>query len=215
MALAYSPGQERRLFPTRTTDDDRELRGTLEGINQLRYDFSARDDLYQDIDNLLAGKIPIEVPDAYRKTAIEVRTPLAVHITNTVASALSINPYTIQFRPIGFGDTYQQNATLREHFFEASWQRQEEEARRRLLRLFMYNTAVKGEGVLKTVERSKRAWGDYNLKSKALYKELKADNSYDQHARDLLYHSRTEQMKLMAPYPIATTDVPPETFRYI
>jgi hypothetical protein len=79
----------------------------------------------------------------------------------------------------------------------------------------MYNAAVKGEGILKTVERTKRAWGDYNLKSKALYDQLKADNSYDSDARDRIYHSRTEQMKLMAPYPIATTDVPPETFRYI
>lgn len=199
----------------RSTGSDRSVRETTEVVNQLRADFRNRDDLYRDIDDILFGNVPVEIPEAYRKTAIEVRTPLANHIASTVTAALSINPFTIQFRPIGFGDTYQQNATLREHFFESSWERQEEESKRRLLRLFMYNLAVKGEGILKRVERTKRAWADYNLKSKALMAELAMDRSFDQQARDLVYHSKTEQMKLVAPYPIATTDVPPETFYYL
>ena len=29
-----------------------------------------------------------------------------------------------------------------------------------------------------------------------------------------MYHSKTEDYKLALPYPIATTDVPPETFYY-
>jgi hypothetical protein len=203
------------FFGVRANQDDWQSREALSMVNQLRRDFTARDELYRDIDDILFGNLPVDIPDAYRKTAIEVRTPLAMHIANTITAALSINPFTIQFRPIGFGDTYQQNATLREHFFESSWERQEEESRRRLLRLFMANLAVKGEGVLKTVERSKRAWGDYNLKSKKLMAELQADKMLDPHARDLLYHSKTEQMKLLAPYPIATTDVPPETFYYL
>jgi hypothetical protein len=203
------------FFGVRANQDDWQSREALSMVNQLRRDFTARDALYRDIDDILFGNLPVDIPDAYRKTAIEVRTPLAMHIANTITAALSINPFTIQFRPIGFGDTYQQNATLREHFFESSWERQEEESRRRLLRLFMANLAVKGEGVLKTVERSKRAWGDYNLKSKKLMAELQADKMLDPHARDLLYHSKTEQMKLLAPYPIATTDVPPETFYYL
>jgi len=199
----------------RAGGDDVASRETLSVVNQLRKDFVARDELYQDIDDILFGNVPIEIPEAYRKTAIEVRAPLATHIASTVTAALSINPFTIQFRPIGFGDVYQENATLREHFFESSWERQEEESRRRLLRLFMYNLAVKGEGVLKTVERTKRAWGDYNLKSKALQAELAADKAFDPHAADLIYHTKSEQMKLLAPYPIATTDVPPETFYYL
>lgn len=203
------------LFPVRGDKSDLSVRPTLGLVNQLRRDFLYRDELYRDIDDILFGNVPIDIPEAYRKTAIEVRTPLANHIANTVTAALSINPFTIQFRPIGFGDTYQQNATLREHFFESSWERQEEESRRRLLRLFMANMAVKGEGILKTVERTKRAWGDYNLKSKQLQAELAADKAFDPHAADLIYHSRTEQMKLLAPYPIATTDVPPETFYYL
>jgi hypothetical protein len=216
MAVRSAPPSTRGLFPLRDPGgDDRATRETTEVVNQLRRDFSERDALYRDIDDILFGNVPVDIPEAYRKTAIEVRTPLANHIASTVTAALSINPFSIQFRPIGFGDTYQQNATLREHFFESSWERQEEESRRRLLRLFMYNAAVKGEGILKTVERTKRAWGDYNLKSKALYAELAADKAFDQDARDRVYHSRTEQMKLVAPYPIATTDVPPETFYYV
>ncbi len=212
---ASSMPSTRGLFPLRSGPEDYASRETTEVVNQLRRDFSERDALYRDIDDILFGRVPVDIPEAYRKTAIEVRAPLAIHIANTVTAALSINPFSIQFRPIGFGDTYQQNATLREHFFEASWERQEEESRRRLLRLFMYNASVKGEGILKTVERTKRAWGDYNLKSKALYNQLAADHAFDQDARDRVYHSRTEQMKLAAPYPIATTDVPPETFYYL
>lgn len=194
---------------------DRATRETTDVVNQLRRDFRNRDDLYRDIDDILFGNVPIDIPAAYRKTAIEVRTPLANHIASTVTAALSINPFTIQFRPIGFGDTYQQNATLREHFFESSWQRQEEESKRRLLRLFMYSLAVKGEAILKRVERTKRAWADYGVKSKQLMADLAAERSYDADMRDRLYHSQTEQMKLIMPYPIATTDVPPETFYYL
>ena len=100
-------------FPLRASPgDDRATRETTEAVNQLRKDFSERDALYRDIDDILFGRVPIDIPAAYRKTAIEVRTPLANHIANTVTAALSINPFTIQFRPVGFGDTYQQNATL-------------------------------------------------------------------------------------------------------
>jgi hypothetical protein len=211
IAQAYA---SRRPVLLRAQQDDRRTRQTTEVVNQLRREFNERDALYRDIDDVLFGNVPVEIPDAYKKTAIEVRSPLALHIANTITAALSINPFTIQFRPIGFGDTYQQNATLRERFFESSWARQEEESRRRLLRLFMANLAVKGEGILKTLERTKRAWGSYDLKSKQLYDELKADQAFDPHARDLIYNTKTEQMKLVAPYPIATTDVPPETFYY-
>jgi hypothetical protein len=200
-----------RMFPSRTGQGSE---AALEVVNQLRRDFAQRDQLYADIDAVLYGELPVDIPEAYRKTAIEVRSPLAIHIANTVTAALSINPFSVQFRPVGFGDTYQENATLREHFFEASWERQEEEAKRRLLRLFMANAAIKGEAVLKTVERAKRAWSSYDLKSKQMLDALKADASFDQDAQDRLYHSQTERLKLVAPYPIATTDVPPETFYY-
>ena len=187
---------------------------TMELAEDLKQRFSDRDQLYRDIDAVLFGEVPVEIPEAYRKTAIEVRSPLALHIANTVCAALSTNPMTTSFRPIGFGDTYQANSTLREQFFEASWKRQEQEARRQLLRLFMWSLAVKGEGVLKTVERTKSAWGDYDEKSKGLEKQLKEEYEGDQDAQDRVYHRKTEDYKLTLPYPIATTDVPPETFYY-
>src|SRR4030095_8371685 len=123
-------------------------------------------------------------------------------------------PMSTVFKPIGFGDVYQTNSTLREQFFEASWKRQEQEARRQLLRLFLWSLAVKGEAILKTVERSKSAWGEYDEHSKKLEKELEEQKEYAQDAKDRLYHQDTEDYKLRLPYPIATTDVPPETFYY-
>jgi hypothetical protein len=188
-------------------------RATCELAEQLQRDFKARDELYRDIDDTLFSNFAIEIPEAYRKTAVEVRAPLALHIAQNVAAALSVNPPTVGFRPVGFGDTYQQNSTRRERFFEASWQRQEQEARRQLARLFMWSLAVKGEGVLKTQERSTTAWSTYGADSESYQKQLEQDG-LDQHAQDLAYDQHTEHLKLSLPYPIATTDVPPETFYY-
>jgi hypothetical protein len=189
-------------------------RATLELAEDLKRQFRDRDELYRDIDAVLFGELPVEIPEAYRKTAIEVRSPLALHIASTVTAALSVNPMSTVFKPIGFGDTYQSNSTLRENFFEASWKRQENEAKRQLLRLFLWSMAVKGEGVLKTLERSRSAWSDYDTKAKQLQADLDAVREYDQDMKDRLYDRGTENLKLSLPYPIATTDVPPETFYY-
>ena len=189
-------------------------RATIELAEELKAQFRDRDELYEDIDAVLFGDVPVDIPEAYRKTAVEVRSPLALHIANTVTAALSVNPMSTTFKPIGFGDVYQQNSTLREQFFEASWKRQEQEARRQLLRLFLWSLAVKGEGILKTVERTKTAWADYDAKQKKLQQELDAAKEYDDDARDRIYHSKTEDYKLALPYPVCTTDVPPETFYY-
>ena len=189
-------------------------RATLELAQDLQHQFADRDQLYKDIDAVLFGELPVDIPEAYRKTAIEVRSPIAMHIATTVTAALSVNPMSTVFKPIGFGDVYQTNSTLREHFFEASWKRQEQEARRQLLRLFMWSMAVKGEGIIKTVERQRAAWNQYSDKSKDLEAELNADPELDQHAKDMLYDRSTEDYKLALPYPICSTDVPPETFYY-
>jgi len=195
-------------------EEDAAERATMELAQEMRVRFNDRDELYRDIDAVLFGDLPVEIPEAYRKTAIEVRSPLALHIANTVTAALSVNECSTVFKPIGFGDVYQANSTLREQFFESSWKRQEQEAKRQLLRLFMWSLACKGEGILKTVERSKVAWGEYDTKSKSLQKALDDQKEFDQDAKDRIYHQTTEDYKLAAPYPITTTDVPPETFYY-
>src|SRR5215831_11608822 len=200
--------------PSRTSDEDAMERATLELAQDLQHQFADRDQLNKDIDAVLFGELPVDIPEAYRKTAIEVRSPIAMHIATTVTAALSVNPMSTVFKPIGFGDVYQSNSTLREHFFEASWARQESEARRQLLRLFMWSMAVKGEGVLKTVERTRAAWSTYDSKQQALQQQLEADRELDQDARDRMYDHQTEGYKLALPYPIASTDVPPETFYY-
>jgi hypothetical protein len=206
------------MFSTLSSGDDALARSTMDVVDQLRSDFGARDELYRQIDDVIFQQKTPQIPQAYQRTTIEVLSPRALEIVNTVTAALSINPFTVQFRPIGFGDVYQQNASKREHFFEASWQRQEDEANRRLLRLFIANLVAKGEGILKTMERTKRAWAGYDQQSKRLQAALDdgADDyrGLDQDARDRVYHSKTEQLKLLAPYPITTTDVPPETFYY-
>ena len=156
---------------TSSKAEDAAERATLELAEDLSRQFASRDELYRDIDAVLFSEMEVEIPEAYRKTATEVRSPIALHIANTVTAALSVNPMSTVFKPIGFGDVYQQNSTLRESFFESSWKRQEQESRRQLLRLFLWSLAVKGEGILKTVERSRSAWGEYTDKADKLLKE--------------------------------------------
>jgi len=213
MALAAVSGAPAGWFGTNKPEDAAE-RATLELAQELTRQFADRDQLYRDIDAVLFGDLPVEIPEAYRKTAIEVRSPLALHIANTVTAALSVNPMSVVFKPIGFGDVYQANSTQREKFFESSWLRQEQEARRQLLRLFLWSLVVKGEGILKTVERTKTVWGDYDEKSKDLQQQLDDEHAFDQDAKDRIYNQKTEDYKLALPYPICSTDVPPETFYY-
>jgi hypothetical protein len=179
----------------------------------LRRQFRYRDELYEDIDTVLFNEDEIDIPEAYQKTALKIHSPYPMQIASTVAAALSVNPATVQFKPTAFGDSPMQNATRRERFFEASWERQQDESKRRLLRLFMYSLATKGEGILKTVERKRAAWSTYYDQSQEVLIEL-LKSYYDDDAVDHIYNAKTEELKLALPYPIATTDVPPETFYY-
>ena len=197
-----------------TESEKRAADETIELASALRNgEFRERDELYTEIDRVIYNQDSVEIPEAYRKSAIEVQTNKPLEIVNQAAAALSVNPPSVLFRPVGFGEAQQQNATAREHFFEASWERQQSESRRRLLRAFMYSLVAKGEGILKTTERSSTAWTLYYQESHKLEKMLEGEG-LDQDARDRIYHAKTEELKLQAPYPIATTDVPPETFYY-
>jgi hypothetical protein len=184
-------------------------------VQQLRDDFRERDALFSTIDTVLFQENEVTIPDNYRKTALEVKSPLAPHIANTVTAALSTNPPNVQFDPIGFGDPAQANSTLREKFFEAAWRRQEEEAQRSIFRPFMHALITKGEGIIKTVERSKRAWSKYNRDQAKLREILQADDELSEEDKDKLYDKQTEDWKKSLPYPIASTDVPPDTFYYV
>jgi hypothetical protein len=198
-----------------TDTDDRKQGMLYDLVQQLRDDFRGRDQLYTSVDTILFQQNEVQIPDNYRKTALEVKSPLAPHIANTVTAALSTNPPNVQFDPVAFGDPAQANSTLREKFFEAAWRRQEEEAQRPLFRPFMHALVTKGEGVLKTVERTKRAWAKYNQDQRKLREILEEDEDLPDEDKDRLYDRQTEEWKRALPYPIATTDVPPDTFYYV
>ena len=209
MALqAYSP-----FSGATDPESDQAQSETLDLADDLRRNFRNRDELYREIDAIIYNEYDVEIPEAYRKTALQVHTPLPMQICNQAAAALSVNPVSVLFRPLGFGDMQQQNASLREHFFEASWQRQQQEAGRRLLRTFMYSLVSKGEGILKTQERKSAAWAGYYAEARSLAHELAAEG-YDDDAYDRIYNSKTEEFKLSKPYPISTIDVPPQSFYY-
>lgn len=202
-----------RLQPEPADRNESEIR---EIVTQLRRDFSWRDELYADVDDVLYQTIPVKIPDAYKAITQERRSSYAVDFTNTITSAWTINPPATQFMPVGFGDLAQENSTLREHFFDASWQRQVKEAGGNVFRRYVHTVVCKGEGVLKTMERSKTAWSRYTQESLSLQKRLESGDlaKLDTDAKDRLYAARSEEAKRAAPYPIQTVDVPPEQFYY-
>lgn len=212
-------GAGRGMGPPRT-DSDRASRA-VEIVNSLRKDFSQRDELYRDIDAVLYQEIDPDIPEAYRATAEIVKSPLAIHMASTITAALSVNPFQVQFQPVGTGDSHQTNASEREHFFEASWARQEAESREQLFRQFMWSLVTKGEAIFKTVERSKRVWTPYGRYAKRELDRLNdpKDPEYgalDRKAAQRKWDQDTEEYKrARLPYPISTSVVLPESFYYL
>lgn len=199
-------------------DDSTKVRELTGIVDQLRADFKARDLQHDLIDDILFCASTPQIPEAYAKTALVVRARLAIKIATMVTAALSVNPPEVSFQPIGFGTSYEENSSLREHFFDASWTRQQEEAKDRLFRKFMYSLVTKGSGVLKTVERQKTAWSSYGKYSRGLKGELDSpDGPYqglDNAGKDSVYHAKTEEYKRGQPYPIRTSYVPANTFYF-
>jgi len=187
-------------------------------VRQLEASFKERNDLYGRLTDLIFLRDKIEIPQAYRATTMEVHAPLPFHTVKSIAAALSINPPRVRFQPTGVGDAAERNAELREKFFESSRIRQEQEAKMRLFRMFMWDVVAKGEGVLKTLERAKRAWAPYGPYARRLGTELDAEvgtGAMAQDERDRAFDRRTEEFKRTLPYPIVSAHVAPETFMYI
>ena len=67
---------------------------------------------------------------------------------------------------------------------------------------------------MKTISRANSAWREYSDQVKAMEEEIAAEEQYDEDAQRRLFNKQTEELKLLAPYPIASTDVPPETHYY-
>lgn len=196
------------------SDDAEKATEALEIVEQLRSDFKDRDEAYKVIDDVVFLQNKVKIPDAFKATALQVKSPLAWFIPNQITAALSTKPPKVHFDPVGIGQQAEENQELREAAFAGSWQRQQEEAKRQLTRLATHALVTKGECILKTVERKKRAWTAYNAFGK------KAQAEYDgmdisQREKDRLYNAATEEFKRGQPYPICTTDVPPETFYYV
>jgi hypothetical protein len=140
-----------------------------------------------------------------------------MHIANNITAAMSVNAPKVIFKSIEFGDPGDEEAAYRERFFESSWLRQQREKKRPLHRLFMHSVVTKGEGILKTIPRKNRAWAKYKDFSLKALEEMEAAverGDIDRNSAVRVWDAKTEQFKRGAPYPIETTDIPPETFYY-
>ena len=99
MAIA-SP---RRGVVQPTRDEARLLDQTLDLANELRTRFRLRNQLFSLIDATIFQDTYVEIPEAFRKTALEMRNPLALDIVDTTVSALCANAPTVQYHPTAFG----------------------------------------------------------------------------------------------------------------
>ena len=197
------------------SDEDQDAREAIDVVEALREEFRDRDRVLTDIEKVIFLENQVDIPVGYMKTALEVRSPLPAHIVNTITSALTVNPPSVIFDQVGIGDAALENQALRQRFFDASWHRQESEAKRPLFRLVGHSVIGYGEGIIKTVERKKRVWSAYNSFSKSLRASLDATDGLDSVAKDQVFDAKTEEFKRGAAYPIASTDVPPQTFYYV
>lgn len=205
--------EERPAVTVGSSDRDADVVAAVtEQVEQLQESFSARNKLCERVDRVLFGDDPVNVPEAFKDLAKPVKSPLPINMATTVVAALTVNAPATLFQPTGFGDSHQVNATLREHFFDASWLRQEEETGNPIFRLFAWDVVTKGEGVIKTIQRAKRAWSDYGERQTRALKEA-ADLDYPE--QDRVFRESTEAYKRGAAYPIASIDVPPQTFFYL
>lgn len=198
-----------------SSGDDREVAQAMELVATLKAEYAARNDLYRYIDAVIYGDIDYQPPKGYRKLHKPQHNPLAVYFTNTITAALTVNPPAVQFPDTGVSEAAHLKTTLLKHFFDASWQRQEEEAEAPLFRRFTHSVVCKGEGVLKTVPRSRMAWSSYTDYARTLTERMTNGDlkrlSIDE--KDRMYSAKTEDYKkTIAPYPIKSIDVQPETF---
>lgn len=198
--------------------DSREVAQASELVTQVRRDFAERDSLYRYIDDVIYGNINFSPPKHFRKLTTARHNPLAVYFTNTIVAALTVNPPTTQFPVLdATSQSAALNASRREKFFDASRDRQEEEAEAPLFRRFTHSVVCKGESALKTVPRSRSAWSSYADYSKTLVDRMTSGDlaKLDNDSKDRMYDAKTEEYKkTVAPYPIRTIDVQPETFYY-
>jgi hypothetical protein len=189
----------------------------LDFVSDLRSDFEKRDEVFRLIDQVIFLEQKVKIPENYANTAISVQTPLPRHIINQIVAALSINTPKVEFTPIKFGDEGENEAIYRSRFFEGSWLRQQREKKRRIHRLFMDSVVTKGEGILKTYERKNRAWAKYTPYSRILLDQLDKEverGLIDRDHATRMWDAQTEEKKRGLPYPIETTEVPPESFYY-
>src|SRR4029434_2294086 len=100
--------------------------------------------LPQTIDEVVYMQPQVRIPARWEAFALEAKAPLALKTVNTITAALSVNAPATHFEPAGPGYAGEQNATQREHFFDASWLRQEEEADRQLFRVWMHHLVTHG-----------------------------------------------------------------------
>jgi hypothetical protein len=198
------------------TDYDR-AEMSLDFVNDLVQDFQLRNAQFDLIDQVIFLQQRVEIPENFKKTAVEVRSPLPMHIANNITAAMSVNAPKVIFKSIEFGDPGDEEAAYRGRFFESSWLRQQREKKRPLHRLFMHSVVTKGEGILKTIPRKNRAWAKYKDFSLKALEEMEAAverGDIDRNSAVRVWDAKTEQFKRGAPYPIETTDIPPETFYY-
>ena len=164
---------------------------------QLLVDFSGRDSLIRKLRRLRFMEESVDIPEAYRATAREVRTPICYEQVQRIVATLTVNYPVISVPPPGPGEENQRNSSKRERWINAALPRMEQEAERGVFRMFVDNLVADGQGVLKLVYKPEH-WRRYPGRS-----DFTDDQAFGEAA---------DRFKKSAKFPFALRDVDPLSF---
>src|SRR5262245_16427652 len=84
-----------------SADDAGRAQAVGEITRQLEDDFKLRNELCQQMDDLVFMQNKVAIPPAYARNgvALTVHSPMATYIATSLAAALSINGQTVSFTP--------------------------------------------------------------------------------------------------------------------
>ena len=162
-------------------------------------EFSERNARIERLRRLRYMEEPVDIPEAYRATTREVRTPIAHEQIKRVVGSLTANYPTVAVPPPDTSEASRSLAAKREKWTNAALRRMEDDAGRDVFGMFMDALVADGTGVMKLLYVPDR-WADYPRRSDPDREPVEA------------FNRRAARFKKAAPFPLAWRDVDALTF---
>ena len=167
--------------------------------SQLVTEFGERNAQIEKFRRLRYMEEPVSIPDAYRVTTREVRTPIAREQLKRVIGSLVANEPAITVPPPSSSERARRNASKRATWTVAALRRMGDDASRDVFGMFIDALVADGAGVMKLVYLPDR-WSGYPRRGDGGAEQAEA------------FNQRAARYKKSAPFPLAWRDVDLLTF---